>query len=112
VPSAGGSESTHQLTLRRWDDAGMTRVPGAAADATEPSMPDELSDAIARLGAVSAECARENWELIGDAGRKQYRDYLNAARTGRGRRQRCGLAALQLVNPSSGMELPPVSFDA
>jgi hypothetical protein len=88
----------------------MTGLPGGAVDATEPSMPDELSEATARLGAVSAECARENWELIGDAGRKQYLDYLNAARTGRGRRHRCDLAALQLVNPSSGMVLPSVPF--
>jgi hypothetical protein len=73
-----------------------------------PGMPDELLAAIWRLDETSAEIAIANWEAIGERGRDVYRAYLSLAWFRRTRRQRCDLAAQQLLTPYDGLAIPNV----
>lgn len=73
-----------------------------------PGMPDELLAAVWRLGDGSAEIAIANWAAIGERGRDLYRAYISLAWFRRTRRQRCDLAAQQLVTPYDGLPIPNV----
>jgi hypothetical protein len=64
-----------------------------------PGMPDDLADAVYLLSEESRTEALANWDAIGEGGRELYRRYLNRALLRRSRRDRCELAAYQLVEP-------------
>jgi len=75
--------------------AGLGLVPREAI----PGMPDDLADAVYLLNAEARAQALANWDAIGEGGRELYRRYLKRALFGRGRRERCELAAFQLIEP-------------
>ena len=71
-----------------------------------PGMPDDLADAIYLLEEHTRDAALENWASIGERGQTAYRQYLDRARLRRRRRERCELAAWQLVAPDRPLPTP------
>ena len=65
-------------------------------------MPEALQHAVANLGAPFTEKALSNWSAIGEPGREAFFNYVNGARTRRGYRKLCKLAAVQLSTPEIG----------
>jgi hypothetical protein len=82
--------------------AGRARVkPGVGLIPREPipGMPDDLADAVYLLSEEARLQALANWDAIGEGGRELYRRYLKRALFASGRRERCELAAFQLIEP-------------
>jgi hypothetical protein len=75
-----------------------------------PGMPDDLADAVFGLTEDDRELAVANWTAIGEDGRNAYRRYLDRAWRARSRRERCELAAGQLVAPDQGFTIPGGGF--
>jgi hypothetical protein len=65
-------------------------------------MPRELIDVLDRCVVATQQAILFGWDAIGEAGREGYRRYIGDARTRRGRRKRCTIAAYQLTDPTTG----------
>jgi hypothetical protein len=62
-------------------------------------MPEGLVAAVSQLDAAQAEVAVGNWQTTGAEGRGHYRSVISQARSRRGSRRRCEVAAKQLIDP-------------
>ena len=68
---------------------------------TDAGMPAELVELIGNCADSTRRAMLHGWDAIGEPGREGYRRYIGDARTRRGRRKRCKLAAYQLTDPST-----------
>jgi hypothetical protein len=85
----------------------VKRAQGLVPREPVPGMPDDLADAIHELyPQETVEEVIANWHAIGEDGRDAYRSYLGKALTRRGRRERCGFAAEQLLHPDEPIPAP------
>ena len=62
-------------------------------------MPDELADAVFDMNGDERDIALANWEAAGADYQQQLAAYIGLAWFARTRRERCRLAAMQLMTP-------------